>query len=791
MKNRRGKLLLVLGLVLSTAAIIYFRIRRPAEPAAVHPPGIREVITRDRVSPEVAAEFLRLEAHEAKLRETAWAPEILGQQCGRTFEVLWDSINATTNKLRVAGTSHAEEIVFGKWERTNALPHGIEIRESAGAGQRMSRPEWVFFIEGLIRDDWQLLATEFRHNRFETNSTGGPDRSVFFFAAHLANNSKRQRCTVEGDLVVHWGVQTAADDLTPVKRIDASGLTLKLRTGEVPFQLVLSDEVVPPENSRVIDPLIVQDLNKDGFSEVILAAKNLIYTQHDSFRLEPETFCRIPESFISTALIADFDSDGIPDFLCQKYEGVFLFSGSRSGTFIDRARKVWTPPAGLDYGIVLTCGDIDCDEDLDIFVAQYKEPYEGGTTPQPFFDANDGHPAYLLLNDGKGNFSDATLAAGLGAKRWRRSYSASFADLDGDRFLDLLVVSDFAGVDLYKNNGEGKFIDVTRSWVTENHAFGMAHTLADFNIDGRIDFLMTGMTSPAVERLNHLGLSRTDVQEDRSMLTRMTQGNRLYIARSDASGFEENALSQNLARSGWSWGCAAFDFDNDSYPDVYIANGLESNASVRDYEAEYWLHDRFLAQPRDQAAASLYFKSKFTRTRGNDYSYGGYEKNRLFLNQQATNFIEAGSLLGVAIEEDSRNVVADDLDGDGRVDLIVTTLEIWPRARQTLHIYKNNLVTSNNWIGFRFHEGASGGTLIGTSVTLKWNGNTAVRHIVSGDSYRSQHPTAVHFGLGKLAAVENVQIRWPNGQIHTIEDPKVNRYHWVEKERAALRDAAR
>src|SRR5205814_10005788 len=98
------------------------------------------------------------------------------------------------------------------------------------------------------------------------------------------------------------------------------------------------------------------------------------------------------------------------------------------------------PP--LRDATVMTCGDIDGDGDLDVFIGQYKEPYEGGATPKPFYDANDGNPAFLLLNDGHGRFTDATAQSGLAKKRFRRTYSASFVDLNRDGHLDLVVVRD-------------------------------------------------------------------------------------------------------------------------------------------------------------------------------------------------------------------------------------------------------------------------------------------------------------------------------------------------------------
>src|SRR2546427_8651179 len=118
--------------------------------------------------------------------------------------------------------------------------------------------------------------------------------------------------------------------------------------------------------------------------------------------------------------------------------------------------------------MVLTCGDIDHDGDLDLFLGQYRVPTLGQALKPFYYDANDGYPAHLLLNDGHGNFTDAT-NGGFEAKRWRRTYSASFVDLNEDGDLDLLVVSDFAGMDLYRNNGHGQFTDVTREWIIEPH----------------------------------------------------------------------------------------------------------------------------------------------------------------------------------------------------------------------------------------------------------------------------------------------------------------------------------
>ena len=93
---------------------------------------------------------------------------------------------------------------------------------------------------------------------------------------------------------------------------------------------------------------------------------------------------------------------------------------------------------------------------------------------------------------------------------------------------------------------------------------------------------MIGMNSPTADRLANLNLQRPYDLPDKGMRARTTYGNRLFFGRPDGT-FEQTALSDLVARTGWSWGCAAEDFDNDGFPDIYIANGHETGKSVQDY----------------------------------------------------------------------------------------------------------------------------------------------------------------------------------------------------------------
>ncbi|MCA9172519.1 MAG: VCBS repeat-containing protein, partial [Planctomycetales bacterium] len=345
---------------------------------------------------------------------------------------------------------------------------------------------------------------------------------------------------------------------------------------------------------------------------------------------------------------------------------------------------------------VFTAGDVDGDGDLDVWVGQYKFAYAGGAMPTPFYDATDGDPCVLLINDGTGNFVDGTEAAGLGAKRTRRTYSASLVDLDDDRDLDLLVVSDYAGVDVYENDGAGHFTDVTTSSIPEPHLFGMSHTIADFDGDGLLDVYAIGMSSTTARRLDALKLGREDHPDINQMRQKMGYGNRMYLARRQPQrmSFAEAPFAASVARTGWSWGTSSPDFDNDGDHDLYVVNGHSSGKSAKDYCTRFWCHDIYTGSSETNREVFKLFGDSLKSLRSGEISWNGFEHNVLMVNEGGANFLSAGFLLGVADEFDSRGAVSDDWNGDGLPDLMVVQSQDMPnRTQYTLHLLQNQLTT--------------------------------------------------------------------------------------------------
>ncbi len=737
-----------------------------------HPPGS----PLHRVDPDTVAEVSRLEATEADAANRFWHHEQVAQRLGRTIESWWDAINASSNRMAVAAQLPLGGIRIPTWDTSVSRPHDIQLHTSSILGPWLDTSAWANRIESLSAQGWRIETLEARQVAYNPGTDGTPVHSRFRLAVHLVQTSPIHRAIVEGEIDVHWVPEDRPSEPARVGQVDASRLRLLLRAGPPPFTRWLERPLDPPRNAIAADPLLVRDLDGDGRPEIVLPGVRELLRLGPDGAFSPRRILVPQPGLPYTGLLTDLDGDEAIDLVSVQHEGVVLTGSSTDGSFNGMGRIAWRSPKPFEHAMTLTAGDIDRDGDVDLFLGQYKAPYVHGSMATPCDDARDGHPGYLLLNDGKGSLRDVSEGSGLGSKLRRRTYSGSFCDLDADGWLDLALVSDFAGVDLFRNQGEGRFEDRTSDWLPDPRGLGMGHAICDFNADGNLDLLMIGMNSPTVDRLEHLGLWRPHPRFTREGRRALTRGNRLWLSRDGGPGYLTSPFGDGLAASGWSWGCTAADFDNDGWPDVAIVNGMESRASVRDIEPEFWLHDIYAANSEDNPVAHLYFRSKIERTQGRGQSYGGYEKNRLYLNQSGQEFLEMGHLMGVALEEDTRNIVGADFDADGRVDLAVVSFDRWPSPRQTLRVFRNELEESGRWIGFHLHGRED--AIMGARILLETRDGKACRTVLSGDSHRSQHPATVHFGMGHNGAEPvRAEIRWADGGVSWINGPGIGRYH--------------
>jgi enediyne biosynthesis protein E4 len=711
-----------------------------------------------------------IEANEAERNRVTWANEILSRRYDRVVSDFWDRLKASEAALSVVAEFPFQSIEFGQSTDQRNLQHGIQHSRLDGNVIRRRSEQWRSLISQWVSAGWVMEFQECRQSAFDLSEPSAP-RSVFELNVHLKRASPLVRGILRGKLSVVWEDGTVGEipRAKSIELIEGEWLT---RSGPPVFKEIVSREMMPHTETRFIDPLIVADFDGNGRSDLLFSGCNVLYSGIEGGGLRSEPFVNGSNPVVYTSIYADINGDGLRDYVFADRQGVMMVPG---GGDRRRLHSVWKAPDQLLNPSALTAGDVDGDGDLDLWLVQYKMPYVAGQMPTPFYDANDGFPSYLLMNDGLAQFSDRTIESGLGGKRNRRTYSASLIDLDGDQDLDLLNVSDFAGLDVYRNDGEGRFVEATSAFVDVANGFGMAHTFGDFDRNGSIDFMMIGMNSAVADRLDSLSLWPEDSNLKQHYRSLMAYGNRMYF--NQGGRFVEAELGKGAARAGWAWGVGTLDFDNDGDIDLYIANGHKTRASTRDYDEQFWCHDLFTGNSNENPVLDLYFRKVGTELYGEGYSYGGHQRNAFFLNVKGNGFVEVAYLLGLADDADGRNVVCEDLDNDGLVDIVITTSEVWPKSSQSFRLYQNLLEETGNWIGLQVPPKSPGGSWLGAKVSARHGDQSIVKVITSGDGYRTQSAGNLHFGLGKLTSIDQVTVRFPDGEQFELDDPELGRYH--------------
>jgi len=538
-----------------------------------------------------------------ELNQTVWAGEVKAQRYEEVFVRLWDSIRTVSDKYEPLLNLPLSRVAFGQPASEELLDMGVlRTRYSDEADIVLDSEAARRELKKFRAEGFEIVETEWHHLEFVPGGKEAP-QSVVSIAIHIrkphATDKTEDRLILRAHLNVTWAMEEGSPTIELVQLKNFRVLKLADTQPRFVERVKISRGPHPFTTSH---PLLLNDLDQDGLSEIVIPRWNSIYRNKGKGTFIPEKLVEQDIPLKESAILADLNGDSLVDLFSVSAEDgkPVLFLGKAGGEF-ESAKSCGS--FSFDYPSCITAGDIDQDGDLDLWVAQYKMPYNDGQMPTPYYDANDGFPSVLLLNDGQGRFTDATEARGLALRRLRRTYSASF--VDGDHDLDLMVVSDFAGVDLYENDGKGHFTDRNESWIGPRHSFGMGHVLDDFNRDGHQDFYVIGMSSTTARRLDSMKLSRDDHPDIAQMRSEMGYGNRMYLG--GESPFGSPSFAKNVARTGWSWGTTSFDYDLDGDRDIYVANGHWSGESCHDYCSTYWTHDIYTGDSKDNPVVKNVF----------------------------------------------------------------------------------------------------------------------------------------------------------------------------------------
>lgn len=418
----------------------------------------------------------------------------------------------------------------------------------------------------------------------------------------------------------------------------------------------------------------------------------------------------------------DFDNDGHADLFVTGVHGNTLYRNRGDGTFENITAKAGIQPS--PWSIAAGWFDYDNDGFLDLFIVNYvkwdpaNEPFCGDrqagyrTYCHPQY--YDPLPNTLYRNNGDGTFTDVSEKAGI-ARHLGKGMGVAFADLDGDGWLDVFVTNDTTPDFLFRNNGDGTFDEIGLQAGVSLNEDGLA--LSSMGVDFR-DVDGDGRPDLFVTAL---------ANETFPLFLNLGKG--LF---KDVT-YPARIAAQTLAYSGWSNGI--YDFDNDGRADLFAANGdVNDNTEV--------------------------FSSRKSKL-----------PNLLFLNAGDRTF-RAQEVGAPALH---RGAAFGDLDGDGRIDIVVTRLNEPPL------LLRNRMGEGRNWLTLELRGKKSNRDAIGTQLKLTAGGRTQYNHVSTSVGYASSSQKAVHFGLGDARVAERIEIRWPSGQVQVLEGVKANQRMLVEE----------
>jgi hypothetical protein len=431
--------------------------------------------------------------------------------------------------------------------------------------------------------------------------------------------------------------------------------------------------------------------------------------------------------------VGDYDNDGFDDIFITALGQSRLFHNNGNGTFTDvtKSAGLWGPN---EFSTGAAWVDYDRDGKLDLVVANYVQWTEQGDiyctldgsrksycTPESY----KGTPVRLWHNAGGGKFEDATKKAGLGDPT-SKSLGITVLDYNGDGWPDILIANDTQPNKLYLNKKDGSFEE---RGVFAGVAFsedgvaraGMGVDAADYDRSGRPSVLVSNFSNQMVSLFHN-------------------EGNGLFVDEAPQS----EVGRATLVTLGF--GCFFFDYDNDGWPDIFVADGhIEDQIEKVQKRVTY-------AEPA-----------------------------HLFRNLGGGKFEEVTAKMGAAFAAPrvARAAAYGDIDNDGALDILLTT-----NAGPALLFHNEG--GSNQSVRIKLVGTKSNRDGIGAVVRVNSGSDKQWKMLRSGSSYLAQSELVLTFGLGGQKSAESIEILWPSGQVDKLSNVDAGQTITVQESKGVI-----
>lgn len=517
----------------------------------------------------------------------------------------------------------------------------------------------------------------------------------------------------------------------------------------------------------------VGDINNDGLVDVYFSGNMVsgrLYLNKGNMKFEDitEKSGLINNRWGTGATMVDINQDGFLDiYVCVsgsaqlEERGNMLYINNGDNTFTERAAEY-----GLNdkrQSMHAAFFDYDKDNDLDMYLLVNPAAYEYNvnvSNPRKL-DGSSVSNDRLYRNDGNGKFTDVSLTSGILVEGY--GLGVGISDINNDSWPDIYISNDFVGNDiLYINQGDGTFKDELDMYLKHTSYAGMGNDISDIDNNGRPDIMVLDMHPEDNLRqkliISSTGFDRFNLMLDAGYSPQYTR-NTLQLNQGEGK-FSEIGYLAGVSGTDWSWSALLADYDNDGFKDLYVTNGFLRDLGNLDY---IHYQNRSNSPMGDREA-------KIKEKLNSIHNLPRAELvNYVFKNNGNTTFENTTEGWGIKDKSCSNGAAFADLDNDGDLDLVVNNVN------QNAFVYENNTKKEEgNFLQLQLKGNQGNFEGIGSRIKINSESNAQYYQHYLSRGYESSVDPNIHFGLGKDTIVSYVEVWWPDDSYQRITDVKSN-----------------